>query len=182
MLRRLLLVLSTLSVVLSVHSRPAASAPDEHHHLHTRSKSGEPFSPVIVPVGDPAMLLGRQYQVVKREPSPLIIMSPAFETAIGQPKGEKPPTPMPTMMKRTLLPRYLAQREHVEANYLSNVKPGPVYPSYAPYEPPHVDVPTPTSLPTVPSATGEPKPHTENVKDRTKSKSKAKESKKHKSG
>lgn len=182
MLRRLLLVLSTLSVVLSVQSRPAGPEPDENHHLHARSKSSDPYSPVIVPVGEPAMLLGKPYQVVKREPSPLIIMSPAFETSIGQPKGERPPAPVPTMAKRTLLPRYLAQRERVEANYLSNVRPGPVYPSYAPYEPPHVDVPTPASSSTTPSATAGAKPHSENAKDNTKTKKKAKDSKKHKSG
>lgn len=206
MLRRLLIVLSTLSVILSVQPRPTSTVPEDHH-LHTRSKSGEPFSPVIVPVTDPAsilrrspalapipsepgMLLGRHYQVLKRDPSPLMFMSPALESSLAQAKGEKPYTPMATSTKRASMPQYIVQRDHYEANYLSNVKPGPVY---APYDPPKSYAsnltlpPVPTDTPMANSEDDKNDEHRAEKKKKGKKVAeskvaKGKESKKHKSG
>ena len=191
MLRRLLLVLSTISVILSVQSRPTPTAPEDSHHLHVRSKSGEPFSPVIVPVSDPAsllrrtpvefepgLLLGRHYQVVKRDPSPIMFMSPALESSLSEAKGEKPYSPPMSMSpsKRAPMPMYIAQRDRYEANYLSNVRPGPVYPQYLPYDPPKPDATSLLSSPT-PTQTSEVKSHPEEDKKSVHSSEKDKESK-----
>lgn len=197
MLRRVLLVLSTLSVALSVQSRPTNDEQDDH----LRARSAEPFSPILIPVTEPETLLGRHYQVVKRDPSPLIFMAPALASSLAQPKGEKPYVPpVPAATKRAMpFPRYLARREH-EANYVSNVKPGPLYPSYVPFDP--EPSPDSTSTSAAPSATSgvdsrtaddkkggkEDKKEKEKAEDKGKEKdeakasTKSKDGKKHKSG
>ena len=133
MLRRVLLVLSTFSILLSADSRPA-SITHEAHHIEPRSES---FSPVIVPVGEPAMLLGRHYQVVKRDPSPLNL-PPSLTSQLAQAKGEAPPAPAATTTKRSHvpMPRYIYERDTYSNNYLSNVGPGPASPAFRPYDPP----------------------------------------------
>lgn len=153
MLRRILLVLSTISVILSVESRPApATAEPEHHHLEPRA--GVPFtpgSPIIVPVGDPAMLLGRHYQVVKRDPSPLQL-PPALAAQLNRPKGEAPASASPTATsapaKRAVapFPLHLARRDRHDANLVSNVgPPPPSYPRYVQYGTPPPSTTTTTT-------------------------------------
>lgn len=142
MLRRVLLALSVLAALVSVDSRPATILHEEHQ-LEPR---GKPYSPVIVPVGEPTMLLGRHYQVVKRDPSPLNI-PPALASQLAQAKGEAPPAPSSTpAAKRNVvpMPRYIYERDTYGTNYLSNVGPAPAaYPSYKPYQPPQQAPPAP---------------------------------------
>ncbi|GJE88104.1 hypothetical protein PsYK624_041870 [Phanerochaete sordida] len=143
MFRRLLLVLPIISALLSVDSRPTLTKHDEHR-LDPRR---EAFAPVLVPVGEPAMLLGRHYQVVKRDPSPLNL-PPSLSSQLAQAKGEAPPVPtaptMPGKRSTIPMPRYIYERNTHDTNYLSNVGPPPgPYPGYTPYEGPKPPPPPP---------------------------------------
>ncbi|EKM56108.1 uncharacterized protein PHACADRAFT_257182 [Phanerochaete carnosa HHB-10118-sp] len=134
MFRRVLLALSTFAILLSAESRPTAVTHEEHR-LEPRAV---PFSPVIVPVSEPAMLLGRHYQVVKRDPSPLSLPS-SVASQLAKAKGEAPPVPSAAPMKRSdvPMPRYVYERDASDTNYLSNVGPAPAaYPGYKPYDTP----------------------------------------------
>ncbi|KAI0689835.1 hypothetical protein BC835DRAFT_1418228 [Cytidiella melzeri] len=104
MLRRLVLLASAFSVATLAQARPMDGAP----------QTGA--QPVVIP-SEPTTLMGRQYQVAKREP--IILMDPALERMSSEQKYHRastspshPPVVEPKILRKRVepFPRYILER------------------------------------------------------------------------